>query len=128
MMGMIQLKTYQFKGANPSCEGKWYPRVDHYSTISTDNLCQMAADDSHVERTEVKYVISAIVKQITELVLLGHTIVIPELGTLSISADGITVDNWDDVSCQTMIKQLKLNLRVTPEIREALKRVSLRIR
>lgn len=127
-MGMIQLKTYQFKGSNPSSEGLWYPRVDHYSTISTDDLCQMAANDSHVERSEVKYVISAIVKQIIELVLVGHTIEIPELGTLSISADGITVEDWADVNCQYMIKQLKLNLRVTPEIREALKGVSLRIR
>ena len=127
-MGMIQLKTYQFKGSNPSCEGLWYPRVEHYSTISTDNLCQLAANDSHVERAEVKYVISAIVRQITELALLGHTIVIPELGTLSVSADGITVDDWDDVDCQSMIKQLKLNLRVTPEIRQELKNVSLRIR
>lgn len=127
-MGMIQLKTYQFKGSNPSCEDMWYPRVDHYSTISTDDLCQLAANDSHVERSEVKYVISAIVKQITELVLLGHTIAIPELGTLSVGTDGITVEDWDDVDCLSMIKQLKLNLRVTPEIREALKGVSLRIR
>ena len=127
-MGMIQLKTYQFKGSNPSCEGLWYPKVDHYSTISTDDLCQLAANDSHVERSEVKYVISAIVRQITELALLGHTIVIPEFGTLSVSADGITVDDWDDVDCQSMIKQLKLNLRVTPEIRQELKNVSLRIR
>ena len=127
-MGMIQLKTYQFKGSNPSCEGLWYPKVDHYSTISTDDLCQLAANDSHVERSEVKYVISAIVRQITELALLGHTIVIPELGTLSVSANGITVDDWDDVDCQSMIKQLKLNLRVTPEIRQELKNVSLRIR
>ena len=127
-MGMIQLKTYQFKGSNPSCEGLWYPKVDHYSTISTDDLCQLAANDSHVERSEVKYVISAIVRQITELALLGHTIVIPELGTLSVSADGITVESWDDVDCQSMIKQLKLNLRVTPEIRKELKNVSLRIR
>ena len=127
-MGLIQLKTYQFKGSNPSSEGLWYPKVDHYSTISTDDLCQLAANDSHVERSEVKYVISAIVRQITELALLGHTIVIPELGTLSVSADGITVDDWDDVDCQSMIKQLKLNLRVTPEIRQELKNVSLRIR
>ena len=76
----------------------------------------------------MKYVLSAIVKQITEMVLLGHTIVIPELGTLSIGADGITVEEWDDVNCQTMIKKLKLNLRVTPEIRDALKKVSLRIK
>jgi len=127
-MGMIQLKAYQFKGSNPSSEGLWYPRVDHYSTIDTDSLCQLAANDSHVERSEVKYVISAIVKQIIELTLQGHTIVIPELGTLSISADGITVEDWDDVNCQSMIRQLKLNLRVTPEIRAALKGVSLRIR
>lgn len=127
-MGTIQLKTYQFKGSNPSCEDKWFPRVDHYSTISTEELCQLAADDSRVEPSEVKYVLSAIVKQITEMMLLGHTIVIPELGTLSIGADGITVEEWDDVNCQTMIKKLKLNLRVTPEIRDALKKVSLRIK
>ncbi|MBQ9656786.1 MAG: hypothetical protein IJV38_12330 [Prevotella sp.] len=127
-MGTILLKKYQFKGANAQSEGLWYPRVDHYSTIGTDELCQLASNDSHVERTEVKYVINAIVKQIVELVLMGHTIVIPELGTLSVSADGITVDDWDDVNCQHMIKQLKLNLRVTPEIRQALKSISMRIR
>ena len=127
-MAMIQLKTYQFKGANPSCEGKWFPKVDHYSTVGTDDLCRLAADDSHVERAEVKYVISAIVKQITELVPLGHSIAIPELGTLSISADSITVDNWEQVNCQSMVRQLKLNLRVTPEIRQALKAATLRMK
>jgi len=128
-MGTIQLKPWQFKGgSNPRSDGKWYPRVDHYSTISTEELSRLAADDSHVEPAEVEYIIGAIVKQIQELTLEGHTIEIPRLGRISISADGITVSNYDDVRCDSLIKQLRLNLRVTPELRDALKKVSLRMR
>lgn len=88
----------------------------------------MAADDSHVEPAEVEYTIGAIVKQIQELMLEGHTVEIPRLGRISLSADGITVSNYDDVRCDSLIKQLRLNLRVTPELRDALKKVSLRMR
>ena len=128
-MGKIQLKKYEFdRNFNPKSQGKWYARVEHYSTISSKELCQLAADDSHIERMEVEYVISAIVKQIEELVLNGHTIQIPELGHLSIGVDSKTVEDYDDVRCDTLIKQLKLNLRVTQDIRKELEKVSLRIK
>lgn len=120
-MGTIHLKTYQFKGeSNPRSHGKWYPRVDHYSTISTKELCRLAAEDSHLEPAEVEYILSSVVKQIRELVFIGHTIAIPDMGTLSIAADTQTVDDYADVSCNALIRQLRLNLRVTPELRKEL--------
>ena len=126
-MGTIHLKAYQFKSAsNPKSQGKWYPRIDHYSTITTRELCQLAADDSHVERSEVEYVLNAIVKQIEELALNGHTIEIPELGHISIAADTRTVENFDEVSTN-LVERLRLNLRVSKEIRESLTHVTLRM-
>jgi predicted histone-like DNA-binding protein len=120
-MGTIHLKTYQFKSeSNPQSHGKWYPRVEHYSTIGTKELCQLAAEDSHLEPSEVEYILSSVVKQISELVFNGHTIAIPGLGTLSIAADTQTVEDYADVRCNTLIKQLRLNLRVTPELRKEL--------
>lgn len=127
-MGTIHLKTYQFNSeSNPRSRGKWYPRIEHYSTISTKELCRLAAEDSHLEPSEVVYILSALVKQIEELVFNGHTIVIPELGTLSIAADTRTVESYDDVRCDTLIRQLRLNLRVTPQLREELRKVRLQI-
>lgn len=128
-MGTIHLKAYQFKGgSNPRSEGKWYPRIEHYSTISTKELCRLAAQDSHIEPSEVEYILNGVVKQIKELVFNGHTISIPELGTLSIAADTRTVEDYDDVRCDTLIKKLGLNLRVTPQLREELKKVKLLMR
>lgn len=128
-MAEIQLKTYQFRGSsNKKSDGKWYPRVEHYSTIKADELSRLAAEDSRIERSEVQYVTAAIVKQVIELVMNGHSIKVPELGTFSISAESATVDSWDDVRCDTMIRQLRLNLRVTDEMRQALKRCTLRIK
>ena len=99
-MAEIQLKTYQFRGSsNKKSDGKWYPRVEHYSTIKADALSRLAAEDSRIERSEVQYVTAAIVKQIIELVMNGHSIKVPELGTFSISAKSITVDDWNDISC-----------------------------
>lgn len=126
-MGTIRLKAYQFKSAsNPKSQGKWYPRIDHYSTITTRELCQLAADDSHVERSEVEYVLRAIVKQIEELVLYGHTIEIPELGRISIAADTRTVEDLAEVSV-ALVERLRLNLRVSKEIRQSLSQVALRM-
>ena len=128
-MAEIHLKTYQFRGSsNKKSDGNWYTRVEHYSTIKADALSRLAAEDSRIERSEVQYVTAAIVKQIIELVMNGHSIKVPELGTFSISAKSITVDDWNDISCDTMIRKLRLNLRVTDEMRQALKRCTLRIK
>lgn len=127
-MGEIRLGPYQFKGrSNMESDGKWYLRVSHYSTISAEELSRLAAEDSRIDRSEVQYVISAIVKQVKELVLLGHSINIPELGTLSLSAESHTVDNLEDVRLDRMLSGFKLNLRVTDELRAALKQISLRM-
>lgn len=128
-MGMIQLKKWQFKGGNnPSSYGKWYAKVDHYSTVSTKELSRLAAEDSHVDPAEVEYIIGALVKQVKELTLMGHTIEIPQIGTLSVSADGITVADYDDVRCDSLIREIKLNLRICNSLRDELKRATLRLK
>ena len=128
-MGTIQLKKWQFKGGNnPRSYGKWYAKVDHYSTVSTKELSRLAAEDSHVDPSEVEYIIGAIVKQIKELTLMGHTIEIPQIGTISVSADGSTADDYNDVRCDSLIREIRLNLRVNDSLRNELKHVTLRLK
>ena len=128
-MAEIQLTTYQFHGSsNKKSDGKWYPRVKHYSTIKADELSRLAGEDSRIEPSEVQYVTAAIVKQVIELVMNGHSIKVSQLGTFSISAECETVDEWEDVNCNTIIRQLNLNLRVTDEMRDALKKCTLRLK
>ena len=128
-MAEIQLTTYQFHGSsNKESDGKWYPRVKHYSTIKADELSRLAGEDSPIEPSEVQYVTAAIVKQVIELVMNGHSIKVSQLGTFSISAECETVDEWEDVNCNTIIRQLNLNLRVTDEMRDALKKCTLRLK
>ncbi|MBQ8064217.1 MAG: hypothetical protein IJ200_00990 [Prevotella sp.] len=127
-MGTIQLKGRRLNGGgNEKTAGKWCAAVEHYSTISTKELSRLAAADSHIEATEVEYVISALVKQIRELAFQGHPIEIPEFGTLSVGVEGRVATDYDEVRCDRLIKRLKLNLRITPDLRNELQEVSLRM-
>ena len=127
-MAEIRLRPWQFKGSsNEKSDGKWYPRVQHYSVIRADELARMAAEDSRIEQYEVQYVISAVVKQIEELVFQGHSIIVPELGTFSLAADTRTVETWDEVRTDRLIRQFKLNFRADKSLTSALKNASVRM-
>lgn len=52
-----------------------------YSTISVEDLAEHIAADSRVERSKVAVITDSLIKQIREMVLNGHKIVVPHLGS-----------------------------------------------
>lgn len=51
-----------------------------YSTISVEDLADHISADSRVERSKVAVITDSLIKQIREMVLNGHKIIIPHLG------------------------------------------------
>lgn len=52
-----------------------------YSTISVEDLADHISADSRVERSKVAVITDSLIKQIREMVLNGHKIVVPHLGS-----------------------------------------------
>lgn len=65
-------------------KGQYYAKPVLASVINADDLNDLIAQDSQVERAEVAQVTDAICKQIKELVCNGHSIQVGTLGTFSI--------------------------------------------
>lgn len=85
-MPEVLYRVHKMKGGatGSSVKGQYYARPALASVISTDDLNDLIAADSQVERAEVAQVTDAICKQIKELVCNGHSIQVGTLGTFSI--------------------------------------------
>lgn len=85
-MPTIKFIPRQMKGSHSTSgnKGQFFAQPVLASTISADDLNDLIAQDSQVERAEVAQVTDAICKQIKELVCNGHSIQVGTLGTFSI--------------------------------------------
>lgn len=85
-MGLIKMypRTIQYKLNGPGTEELaqgYVATPKRYSTISVEDLADHIASDSHVERSKVAVITDSLIKQIREMVLNGHSIKVPHLGT-----------------------------------------------
>ena len=64
---------------------RYVTRPIRYSTIGVDEICDYVASDSTLPRAYVAAVAEGIFKQIEEMLLNGHSIKLPNLGTLRFS-------------------------------------------
>lgn len=85
-MGLIKMYARPIKykvngpGTEQTAEGFVATPV-RYSTISVEDLADHIAADSRVERSKVAVITDSLIKQIREMVLNGHKIVVPHLGS-----------------------------------------------
>lgn len=85
-MGLIKMYarpiTYKVNGpgTEETAEGFVATPV-RYSTISVEDLADHISADSRVERSKVAVITDSLIKQIREMVLNGHKIVVPHLGS-----------------------------------------------
>lgn len=84
-MGLIKMYARPIKykvngpGTEETADGFVATPV-RYSTISVEDLADHISADSRVERSKVAVITDSLIKQIREMVLNGHKIIIPHLG------------------------------------------------
>lgn len=85
-MGLIKMYARPIKykvngpGTEETAEGFVASPV-RYSTISVEDLADHISADSRVERSKVAVITDSLIKQIREMVLNGHKITVPHLGS-----------------------------------------------
>lgn len=85
-MGLIKMYARPIKykvngpGTEETADGFVASPV-RYSTISVEDLADHISADSRVERSKVAVITDSLIKQIREMVLNGHKIIIPHLGS-----------------------------------------------
>lgn len=85
-MGLIKMyaRPIKFKVNGPGTEETadgFVATPVRYSTINVEDLADHISADSRVERSKVAVITDSLIKQIREMVLNGHKIVVPHLGS-----------------------------------------------
>lgn len=95
-----------------------------YSKIDTDELIEHASTDAGVSKANVAAVFYAIIQQVEELLLNGHSIQLGQLGTLRFSMNCKASDNAEDVGADKVMRR-KILLYPSAKLKQSLERVSL---
>lgn len=121
-MPLLKFKVRQMKGSHATSlnKGMLYAQVDRATTISSDDLNDLIAQDSQVERSEVAVITDAICKQIKELVCNGHSIQVGTLGTFSVGFNAKVQPTEAEVSARD-IRKINVRLYESKDIKNELK-------
>lgn len=121
-MPTIKFIPREMKGshANSVNKGQFFAKPVLAGTISADDLNDLIAQDSQVERAEVAQVTDAICKQIKELVCNGHSIQVGTLGTFSIGFNAAVQTSEAAVSGRD-VKRVNVRLYESKYIKTELK-------
>ena len=95
-----------------------------YSKIDTDELIEHASTDAGVSKANVAAVFYAIIQQVEELLLNGHSIQLGQLGTLRFSMNCKASESAEEVSADKVLRR-KILLYPSAKLKQALERVSL---
>lgn len=122
-MKTIKVKTV-FQRVACSDKSMYISRPVTYSKIDTDELIEHASIDSGISRANVAAVFYAIIQQVEELLLNGHSIQLGQLGTLRFSMNCKASETIDGVGAENVVRR-KILLSPGVKLKQALERVSL---
>ena len=97
-------------------------RAVRYNTIPYDDLVEMTASDSGISDAVVRSSLSAIFKQIKQMLLNGHTLKIGNLFYLRLGGSWKAVDDAEDISTD-LCRRLAIKLIPTSALKTDLKNV-----
>ena len=92
-------------------------RAVRYNTIGTDELVTHASADSGVSKAMLKATFEAIMQEIQQLVLNGHSVQLGDLGTLQFSISCKSVEDKEDLSTD-LIKTRRMLFRASSKLRD----------
>lgn len=116
-MGLIKMYARPIKykvngpGTEQTADGFVATPV-RYSTISVEDLADHISADSRVERSKVAVITDSLIKQIREMVLNGHKIVVPHLGSFKPKIKSELAANPESVDAASF----SAKVRFTPSV------------
>ena len=93
-------------GTNETATG-YVASPARYSTISVEDLADHISADSRVERSKVAVITDSLIKQIREMVLNGHKIEIPHLGSFKPKIKGGMAVSIEDIDAAAFNARVK---------------------
>lgn len=87
-----------------------------YSCIGRNEVLDFAAESCHIDRSEIEAVMSALVNEINNMVLSGHSVTLPGLGTFQLRVRY----SYEDTAAEVVASDLNVRtvgFRRSPEIR-----------
>ena len=98
---------------------KYYPTALVYSNINDDGLVQYMQTNSQVSETAARSAVKAFKAAFETFLINGHSMVIPSLGTFSLSAQCKAQDEVADVNLT--VKNIRIRFTPTSQVRRTTK-------
>ena len=96
---------------------KYYPTGLIYSNVNDDGLVQYMQQNSQVSETAARSAVKAFKAAFETFLINGHTMVIPSLGTFSLSAQCKAQTSVEDVN--VTVKNIRIRFTPTAQVRRA---------
>ena len=123
-MGVIRYKVVPKK--NPLTGGvKFYAQPELYSQISKDEIVEAAQRNTSIPRAYLDMAYDALINEVENFVMNGHSVQIPNLGTISCRIRGTGADTRAEYSTDH-IEKVGFTFLPDPYIKKLLKKVQFR--
>ena len=123
-MGVIRYKVVPKK--NPLDESvKYYAQPVLYSQISKEDVIEAAQRNTAIPRAYLDMAYDALINEVENFVMNGHSVQIPNLGTISCRINGTGADSRVNFTTEYIIK-VGFTFLPDPYIKKLLKKVQFR--
>lgn len=111
---MLFYKLYQEKRKESVNKGKWYARVKHLGTLTTEDLIEEIEKLCTVTDADAVAVIRALIYTMNDKLRNGYALKINGMGTFKIGLETIPADTPEEFSAQKNIVGSRMNFQ--PEV------------
>lgn len=124
-MGVIRYKVVKKK--NP-IEGSfaYFAQPELYSQISKEDIVEAAQRNTSIPRAYLDMAYDALINEVENFVMNGHSVQIPNLGTISCRIRGKGADSREKYSTE-LISKVGFTFLPDPYIKKLLKKVQFRL-
>lgn len=123
-MGVIRYKVVQKK--NPiNGEVKYYAQPELYSQISKEDIVEAAQRNTSIPRAYLDMAYDALINEVENFVMNGHSVQIPNLGTISCRINGDGAPSRALFTTE-FIRKVGFTFLPDPYIKKLLKKVQFR--
>ena len=120
-MGTIVLKAKKQK-VGLTKKIAYVTRAVRYTTIGKDQLVEHASADTGVSEAQLAASNKALMQEIRQLLLNGHSVQLGDMGTLQFSISCKTVENREDLSTD-LVRARRIIFRPSVKLYDDIKRV-----
>lgn len=120
IMGTINLKTsLRSLGFLKENKEKYITSIVRYSTISSEELIEMASENSGIPKAQMAASFYALNQQMEQFVLNGHTLTVGTLGTIYLSSKAKASDTKEGAGADSVVR-ISVKFRQSKKVRDML--------